>query len=202
MTTQSVNIGGINISIPVYYQAVKAMPGDPENSKPYIVQTQDATCFLVMHLLGKEQAMPMDEQMVIDGIHNILSPKQGLIEVKKGPNYIYSIVKDLQEKKGVQYVLVFQKFFGDQVLSIHGYFDERGAFGVRDSMVYEICKREHIIGGEENPLEGWAKDPYDPDFKRGILMNLSEAEKYDSLFPKSPLSMCREFLRVIMEEDE
>lgn len=198
MTTQAVKIKGMNISIPGYYQSVKSMPGDPEDSKPYIVQTNDATCFIVMNPIEKEKAMPFDEQMVIDGIHKILDHHQGLIEVKKGQDYIYSIVKDYQEKSGVQYVLVFQKFYETQVLSIQGYFDERGTTGLRDTMVYEICRRENVIGSEKNPFAGWKKDPYDPDYRNGMLMNLSEDRKYDSLFPESPLSMCREFVRVLV----
>ena len=66
-------------------------------------------------------------------------------------------------------------------------------------MVYELCLREGIVGNSDDHFAGWVCDPYDKDYTRGARMNLSEQEKYDEMFPGFPLSMCREFIRVVTE---
>ena len=47
-------------------------------------------------------------------------------------------------------------------------------------------------------VEHWARDPYVPDYKNGLLMEWTEDEKYDDLFPYDPLSEARSFIRYLV----
>ena len=174
------------------------MPGDPADSKPFMVQSPNAACFLMLWPITVDIAMPLDKQVVIDSIHGFLSENQGLIQVEADKDYVYSIVKSLKEEGGAQYILTFQKFFGESVLNIQAYFDEIGTTGIRDTMVYALCRRENVVGDEKNPFADWTCDPYEVSYKKGALMNLSEQEKYDDMFPGFPLSICREVVRTLL----
>ena len=93
--------------------------------------------------------------------------------------------------------MTYQKFFSDFILNIQAYFEEIGTTGIRDTIGYELCRRQHLVGNGDDPFEGWAKDPYDETIKTGALMNLSEMEQFDEQFPGFPLTMCREFIHTI-----
>ena len=59
------------------------------------------------------------------------------------------------------------------------------------------------LGSSELKLEAdeWVRDPYDPDRKKGFLMNWTEDEKYDGLFPYHPLSEVRQFVKYVVENN-
>ena len=120
-----------------------------------------------------------------------------MIQVEASEDYVYSIVKSMKEPSGVQYILTYQKFYPGFILNIQAYFDEIGTTGIRDSMVYEQCRRENLVGKGDNPFEGWFKDSYDETIREGVLMNISESERFDAQFPGFPLTLCREFVRTI-----
>ena len=67
---------------------------------------------------------------------------------------------------------------------------------MRDAIVFELYRKEHLIGTDDDPYAGWTRDPYDETVKDGALMNLSEQKEYDDMFRGFPLSMCREFVRI------
>ena len=48
--------------------------------------------------------------------------------------------------------------------------------------------------------QGWTCDPYDEKIDRGALMNISEQERFDEMFPGFPLSMCRELVKFLNGE--
>ncbi len=173
------------------------MPDDPENSIPYMVQTTNAMCFALIFPVDESKSLPRTKEALIAGIRSFLSEKQGLIQVEAYDDHVFSIVKTLKESSGVQYILTYQKFYPEFILNIQAYFEEIGNTGIRDSVCFEICCRKNLVGGSDNPLEGWAKDPYDETITTGALMNLSETEQFDEQFPGYPLTMCREFLRTI-----
>lgn len=199
MNTKTVDVKGMQLEIPDYYQKVRSMDGDPEDSVPFLFQTPRAACLLLMMPIQPDRAMNVQPDELVEILHGMLEKQQGLIEVKAGDDYIYSIVKDLQEGGGVQYILTFQKKFGDRILSLRGYFDEMGVTGLRESAVLQLCMQNHLVGSENDPMEGWAMDPYDPDFSKGIRMNLSEQEEFDGMFPEFPLSLCRALLKTVCE---
>ena len=197
MNTQMITINGKTITIPDYYHRVDSMPDDPENSIPYMVQTGNAMCFALIFPVDEAKSLPRTKDSLIAGIRPCLSEKQGLIQVEANDDRVFSIIKSLKEPSGVQYVLTYQKFYTEFILNIQAYFEEIGTTGIRDAIGYELCRKQNLVGSSDDPLEGWAKDPYDETIKAGALMNLSETEQFDEQFPGFPLTMCREFLRTI-----
>ena len=69
--------------------------------------------------------------------------------------------------------------------------------GLRDTTIWELARREGIVSSGDNSK--WCFDPYDKNLKRPYLMNLSEKEKYDEIFPDHPLSQCRKFVKLIVQ---
>ena len=199
MEKQEIYVNGELLCIPSYYQKVDSMPGDPENSAPYEVQTHNAGCIAFISTVDISKALPRKWEDLIGGIRHFLADNQGIIEVVTENDYVYSIVKNLREPSGVQYILTYQKFCKNSIVEIQGFFEEAGTTGIRESMVYAMLHNEKLIGDEENPLAGWMKDPYDENVKKGALMNLSEQEQFDETFPGFPLSMCREFIKCVTE---
>jgi hypothetical protein len=200
METKNVIINEMSLNLPSYYQQVESMPDDPADSIPFMVQTGNASCLVLAKPITMDQAIPFEQRAAIDGIRSFLQENQGIIEVNGEEGYIYSIVKTLRKPSGVQYCLTYQQFFDrDHILMVQGFFDEIGTTGMRDAVVYELSIRKGMIGSDSDPSAGWAKDPYDPLYMQGALMNLSEQEQFDDKFPGHPLSMCRELVRTIIQ---
>ena len=132
-----------------------------------------------------------------------MSERQGLIEVDtgktaSGADYIYSIVKTLKDPHGVQYTLTYQIVMADEAIHLQGFFDEIGTTGIRDTMIYELYRKEGKLS--DNTAE-WMQDPYDDGYMKGIRMNLSEKEEFDKSFPEHPLSMARELVTYLCENN-
>ena len=199
MEKQTISINDEKIIIPAYYQKVDSMPGDPENSVPYEVQSENAGCIVFFSAVDYSKQLPREKEDLIDGIRHFLAENQGLIKVEVGDDYVYSIVKNLRQPSGVQYILTYQRFCKDFILNVQGFFEEAGTTGIRDTMVYSLCRNEGMFEDDDNPLNGWAKDPYDPSITTGALMNFSEQEKFDDQFPSFPLSICRQFINCVIE---
>lgn len=197
MDYQEVSIRNHTIQIPVYYQKVDSLPDDPEESIPFMIQTENASCFVLAFPIPLTKAMPQDKEVVISSIRSFMGANQGLIQVEADDDKVYSIVKTLKQEGGVQYTLTCHKYFQDCALCIQGFFDEIGTTGLRDTIVYEMCRRNNLVGTEDEPFKGWTCDPYDASIREGALMNLSEQEIYDDKFPDFPLSMCRELVRML-----
>lgn len=98
---------------------------------------------------------------------------------------------------GVQYNLTMHIFFGTYVMNITDFFDEDMITGVRDTQVYSYMMNEGIIKGPDE----WCRDPYDADYKKGILMNRSEEEQFDKDFPWHPLTEARNFVKFVVENN-
>lgn len=194
-----------HFSIPKDYFKAKALPGDPPNSVVYEKDTQVSTCILMFFFIEKSQAMPFnDDQGIIDCLHNIIGDEQGIIEVKSGDTasgipFVYTVVKTLKKPSGVQYTLTLQLDFGTYVLNLQGQFGEEGFTGMRDAAVWEYAMREGIISCTDRSR--WSTDPYCPDFKKGVPMNLSEQERFDEVFPNHPLSELRRFVQFFVAEN-
>lgn len=201
MEKQNITVNGESVLIPDYYQKVDSMPGDPENSVPYEVQTPNAGCIAFVSAVGFERSLPRDIDELTGGIRHFLADNQGLIKVVSENDYVYSIVKNLKDPHGVQYILTYQKFYKDFILNIQAFFEEAGTTGIRESMVWAMLRNENKVDADD-PMAGWAEDPYDATITNGALMNLSEKEEYDELFPGFPLSMCREFINCIIGGSE
>jgi len=191
----------ISISIPDEYQKLKSMPDDPKDSVSFGMRTDSAECFLLIFPITHYNSMPFgDEKSVIYGIHKSLAENQGLIKVAAGTTskdskYIYSIVKTLMKPSGVQYTLVLHIDFGSEVLVVNAFFSEFGTTGLRDTFVYSLLGDEVSLLKDKS---SWMSDPYDKNYTRGLLMNRSESEEYDAIFPNYPLSMARKFIQSVV----
>ncbi len=192
--------GPIDFNVPDEYQQVKTMPEDPPLTTALALQNANTEAMVLIYPIKPDSAMPFSRpQKVVDGIHRALGDDQGLIDVSSGVTdgghkYIYSIVKSARQPYGVQYTLTLHLERPDHVLNVTGFFDESGMTGMRDAIIYEMMTRE-------GKTDSWSRDPYDPEYKNGLLMNLSEMPKYDPLFPDHPLSTLRGFLKYMTENN-
>ena len=176
----------------VEWQQVDSMPEDPPNSVPIMKQTPESVCFVLIYQI--DGTMPFDKpQEVIDGIHGALQEDQGLIEVETindKKRAIYSIVKTMMEENQLQYCLTLHFEYKGKFFNATGFFSPNGMTGTRETIIYEMARREGIVDEKGN---GWCADPYDPKYKKGLLRNLSEDKNIDVKFPLNPLSECRKF---------
>ena len=195
----------LTIELPDRYEQLPALPEDPKDSVSYVKDTKESTCFVQCYPISLNEAMPMnDTKSIIDGIHNSLNERQGIIEVSNGTtryskSYVYSIVKSARVPAGMNYILTMHLVKGENALCVKGQFEERGVTGVRDNSIYEYAIRENIIKGIGD--KEWMKDPYDENYEYGIRMNLSESKLYDHSFPRHPLSQMRKLIQYIIDKN-
>lgn len=192
----------ISVLIPDEYRKMNSMPEDPKDSVVFGKQTTSADCFIMFNPIDPIHSMPFDNvKDVIDGIHSALGEDQVLIEVKSGltrenNKFIYSIVKTILNPSGVQYTLTMHVDYGNEVLNATAYFSEIGITGQRDSVILNKLVDEGTIIPPD--MSKWISDPYDLNYTKGLLMNLSEKEEYDAVFPNHPLSEMRKIIRSII----
>ncbi len=196
---KTIKIDEMSVSIPEYYQRVDPMPDDPKDSIPFMVQTENAVCLLMVTPIALEQTIPRNKEDLLRGVRRFLGDNQGIIAVDTGDIYAYSIVKTLKQPSGVQYILTYHKFYPESAIQIQAFFEEGQMTGLRDNVVYNMCRQKGWVGTAEDPFAGWQKDPYDESVTSGARMNMSELEEFDEMFPDFPLSMCRELIRVLQE---
>lgn len=108
---------------------------------------------------------------------------------------VKTIFKAPQQSRGMVYIgsltIPFQDF--SYVVKLQA--EERGITGLRDTAIFhKMIESGKVIMKDNNDdveVIGWMQDPYDSAFKAKIMMNLSELEEYDKLFPEHPLSRVR-----------
>ena len=159
MKYQKVTINGKAILIPDYYLKVYSMPDDPEGSVPYMVQTGNAMCLVLAFPVDESASLPRNREDLITGIRQFLGDNQGLIQAEAAEDHVYSIVKTLKEPVGVQYILTYQRFYPEFILNIQAFFEEIGTTGMRDSIIYDLCGQQNIVGNDDDPFAGWPRDP-------------------------------------------
>lgn len=190
--------------MPDDYQLLQSMPDDPQNCLNYGKETESCATFIQLFAIDRFSTMSWGEdQKIIDGIHQSLAENQALIEVKcgmtrRGYHFVYSIVKTLNEPSGVQYFLLMQVLYGHAALNIKAFFSENGVTGKREATVFEMMCREGLVSISDTSK--WSYDPYDKNLHRQCLMNISEEERFDQLFPDHPLTQCREFINLVIEQ--
>lgn len=188
------------IKIPNYLERLKPLPEDPLFKQIYGFWGESFNAIVELFPVQSQMmVMPYDEQELIDGIHSSLADDQGLIKVeraktKAGNEFIYSIIKTyMGPKDGVQYFLRLQMLKGNKFYETCSFFSEANNTGTRESIIMS----KYLSEKKESGMNGWSCDPYDPLFQRGILMNISEEQYYDRLFPNHPLTKIREFVDYI-----
>jgi len=82
---------------------------------------------------------------------------------------------------------------------------ETGTTGIREAAVTkELIESGEVTlempaDGKPGKITGFFQDPYDPEHNEGALYNLSDQEKYDDRFPRSPLTRVRTKLRNVID---
>lgn len=95
--------------------------------------------------------------------------------------FIYSIVRTLGENHlQAGYTLTMNLRFPGGPVCIQGFFDPSG---MREAQTLEYAMQKGYV---DKDMKGWARDPYDPAFKKGVLTNFSELPGFDSAFPEHP----------------
>ena len=201
------------LSIPSDYKQQKKPVGAklPKGAVLYAKRTDAASALLMCCAVTEQEAMPFDnDQAIIDSLHEQMDDNEGLIAVGSGFTanglpYVYNIIKHHMlgasgEPIGNEYTLNLNVKMEKTIQFINGSFAEEGTTGVRDSTVYAMFRMKNPVD-ENDPFAGWFCDPYDPDYKKGFLMNLSERSELDEMFPDHPLSKARSFVRYIAENN-
>jgi len=83
----------------------------------------------------------------------------------------------------------------DFSFGINMFCEEGSPTGLRDSLVSAKLRRDNP---DVDVRAHWFFDPYNPNNRQGVLVNLSESEEYDEDFYFHPLSRLRHFLRVTL----
>lgn len=198
--------------LPENYQFFECLAEDkygmPQGAVIFGVLIGETKATLAAHEVDPVSSMDFaNPQSVVDYLHANMEDNEGLVEVGCGKSksnnpIIYNILKKTlydDGRPGNQYLLHLNLQIQEHVYFIHGVFEEYGTTGIRDNAVFARYRHDHP--DQEDPFEGWRRDPYDPAFTKGFLMNLSEQEQFDKFFPNHPLSRARTYISFIAENN-
>ncbi len=155
----------------------------------------------------ESESMPLsDFADLINKFHMDMDDNQGLVYAKcgltpKGNRYACGIRKmRFADKDGnlspISYELGFNIRLNGRIHFIDGSFQTRDGVPGHRGSILELMSR----GSSELQLvtEHWTKDPYDEEYKKGLLMDWTEDEKYDDLFPYDPLTEARKLIQFMV----
>lgn len=192
-------------TIPEAYQELDSVPEDTDNCLTIAKQTQNANCIVQLYPIESDSlAYKVDKQLIIDGVYESLSEDEAVIEInegitEKGYHYLFQITKIKQKPSGIIYHLLVKVLYGKVLLCVQASFEEANMTGERDTLIFELMRREGLVTVDKTGVKGWAYDPYDENSLRKFMMNLSEQSRFDEMFPHHPLTQCRNFLKYIIE---
>ena len=168
----------------------------------------EETIGLVTCSEGKKNEIPYSAQALIKELHKAMEENEGLIEVKegtseKGNHYIYLIRKEREGDAesffaSIAYTMQMCIAKNNRHLYVDSKFFEDGLSGGRDTAVFGVFRSENPDEELDELMERWMQDPYDPDYRKGFLMNRSEAQELDESFPEHPLSVARKLAEFIV----
>jgi hypothetical protein len=136
--------------------------------------------------------------------NNISGVNGGVIEVDLSQQDQLTIIKTLfkipQARGGTTYLASLTLPFKtcSYVLKVQS--AETGPTGMRETLIADKLLSNNRSTSLEERLSEWSADPYAPHFKKGILMNQSEDEIYDALFPNHPLTQARKIITQIKND--
>ena len=87
------------------------------------------------------------------------------------------------------------------MVHLSAFLEEKGNIGFRDTVIFGQYEQQGLVRETEAGMKGWAEDPYDPSFTKGILKNGSEDAIFDGLFPTHPLSEARKLVQAIIDSN-
>lgn len=198
-----------SVSLPEKYIRTKRKADDSELPKDAIIYRMDngsTNAQVVCFEVSEEQSMNFeDRDGIVSELHKNMDDNSGIIEVrsgstKKGGQYIYHILKHRTEidnkiSMGNTYTMNMNIRIGNSIQFVNCDFREVGTTGMRENIVFPVLMNK---GKVDSDFKGWEKDPYDPDFKKGFLMNKSEKKTFDEQFPDHPLSELRRLAEYII----
>lgn len=194
----------VSLVIPEEYKRLESKPSDPENAKVYgRVSSQSNSIVQIFPISYEEGLYHQTTEEIIEKIHNSLSDDEGLIKVdcgvsSKGKKFAYSIIKTQPEPRSIEYKVDMHFENNDSTIAVQGYFLETGSPGFREAAIKGQLTRD-LQGADLQTI--WYKDPYDPEFTQGLLMNESEKEKYDIRFPLHPLTEARKLIAALIAQN-
>ena len=206
---------GINVQ-PLDFGDI-VLPGADEYPQPNIkcgIHTDNCHGIVFAWPVPEKATMPYDSvEEDLSGVREFLSENMGIIECKNGitamgHKYIYHILKILHKEDNVpfgevSYTLNFNVNQNETHYFISASFTEIGITGQRDCFGAEVFRRDYLKEHgnaptqEETQLEFY-QDPYEKSFRKGFLMNRSEEEVFDPVFPGHPLSMLRKYVKWVI----
>ena len=149
-----------------------------------------------------------DTEVEIQNFYRKLSYESGgaIIEVKKikigSFDAINTILKFPKPPSGMVYIGSYTIPFKNCSYVVKVVCVEQGITGIRDSAILSLMITNGTVkrdNEKEGRLKGWMRDPYDNSINLPFMMNLSESEKFDDMFPNHPLSRLRKYLKHIEE---
>lgn len=158
---------------------------------------------LILHLIDQPAAMPADASR-LDEIRQVMRQSArdngGAIvesEVEKIAGYpcLKNILKFPMKPYGMSYIAMLTFPFKTCRFVIKIQAQETGVTGFRDTVIHQKLESEGVLKADD--WSAWMHDPYDHAITEGIQYNLSEDEKFDSLFPDHPLSLIRNTIKAI-----
>ncbi|WP_421800046.1 hypothetical protein [Haliscomenobacter sp.] len=180
---------------------------EEENSSVIVWVNPEQTIALSLNYFDKEPDLPTikDVEILRKFYRGLISQVNGgLVEVNlltlKGHSAVRTIFKIPQEPTGVAYLASLTIPFERSSYVVKIQAPEVGTTGFRDTLISAKLLDENVVQLGENGFENWFSDPYDQDFKEGLLMNKSEDAQYDEDFPDHPLTLARKFLAKIENE--
>lgn len=204
-----------SLLIPKEFELIqKKLPdemGIPDKALAFSKRTENTSALIVKFPVSEEASMPFNnDSAIISELHEVLGDDAGIIKVSSGTTaagrpYAYDIIKHGMTSEdniplGIEYTLNINVKTDECIMFINASFAEEGNTGMRDSVVLPMFMQAN---NRENfdDLDGWFRDPYDPEFKRGLLMNVSEMEELDEKFPWHALSEARSFAKFVIENN-
>ena len=174
-----------------------------DQEKIWFSETTDLR--LSLHFFDKKPDLPTLKDMdALRAMYRkmMLKPNGGLVyldrEMIGGFPAMVAILKVPRKPLGMNYMCSCIIPFENFSYVIHMFAREVGVTGMRDNVLYAKLSQQGLVGKTDD-LDDWFEDPYDPNYKGGILMNKSEEEQYDDEFPEHPLSVIRKMLPKIKE---
>ena len=123
-----------------------------------------------------------------------------IIEVSKIRISFYVVIKTIFKFRlspsGIVYIGSYTIPFENFSYVIKFQCPEIGTAGIRDTTIFELMLKKGIVKFSENKkVLGWMQDPYIKELELPFMMNLSEKEEFDDLFPEHPLTRLRQHMK-------
>lgn len=179
--------------------------GEHSDEANHIWYVKDTPAIAMVHYFEMEPDLPTlrDLQLYRVSTRDAIRKSNGALikaEFTKidGVPATEQIIKVPLQPSGMGYVGAFTIPFKRCSYVLKVQCQEVGVTGMRDSTIFSKLLSEGKLKLEDGPIpNGWARDPYDSSINEGLLMNLSESEEFDDMFPQHPLTIIRSVMKTM-----